>query len=99
MLVAKGGDVLIVSRMNLTIVFKQRLPDLSPIKQYLAGDIMKTFQLLRQSLVLATIVFAGTVAHSQDGISKTAIVIGQSVALSGPSAALGAPFAQGARLY
>lgn len=60
---------------------------------------MKTLQLLRQCLVLATIVFGCTVAHSQDGISKTAIVIGQSVALTGPSAALGAPFAQGARLF
>ena len=60
---------------------------------------MKTLQLLRQCLVLATIVFGCTVAHSQDGISKTAIVIGQSVALTGPSAALGAPFAQGAKLF
>ena len=38
-------------------------------------------------------------AYAQDGVSKTAVVLGQSVALTGPSATLGAPFAQGAKLY
>lgn len=43
---------------------------------------MKTFQLLRQVIGLATFVFAGTLAHSQDGINKIAIVIDQSVVLT-----------------
>lgn len=41
----------------------------------------------------------GSLAHAQDGVSKTAISLGQSIALTGPSATLGLPFAQGARLY
>ncbi len=40
-----------------------------------------------------------TVAHAEDGVSKTTIVLGQSVALTGPSALLGQSFAQGAKLY
>ncbi|MCJ0764867.1 ABC transporter substrate-binding protein [Variovorax terrae] len=38
-------------------------------------------------------------AQAEDGVSKTAVVLGQSVALSGPAATLGLPFSQGARLY
>jgi ABC-type branched-subunit amino acid transport system substrate-binding protein len=38
-------------------------------------------------------------AHAEEGVSKTSIVLGQSVALTGPSALLGQSFAQGAKLY
>lgn len=41
----------------------------------------------------------GSAAHAQEGVSKTTIVLGQSVALSGPSAQLGQNFAQDAKLY
>lgn len=54
---------------------------------------------LARTLIVAALLLAGTAAQSQDGVSKSAIVIGQSVALTGPAAALGAPFAQGARLF
>lgn len=40
-----------------------------------------------------------SVARSEEGVSKTSIVLGQSVALTGPSALLGQSFAQGAKLY
>ena len=57
---------------------------------------------LVQSLMAVACVLCGPLlqpAHAQDGISKSAITLGQSVALTGPSATLGVPFAQGARLY
>lgn len=41
----------------------------------------------------------GSLAWAQEGVSKTAIVLGQSVALSGPASSLGQAFAQGAKLY
>lgn len=40
-----------------------------------------------------------TTARAEDGVSKTAIVLGQSVALTGASSLLGQSFAQGAKLY
>ena len=54
---------------------------------------------LVESLIVAACVLLAPLAHAQDGVSKTAITLGQSVALTGPSATLGLPFAQGARLY
>jgi branched-chain amino acid transport system substrate-binding protein len=47
----------------------------------------------------ATLVGLGAFAHAEDGVSKTSVVLGQSVALTGPSALLGQSFAQGAKLY
>lgn len=38
-------------------------------------------------------------ANAQDGVSKTSITLGQSLAMTGPGATLAVPFAQGARLY
>ena len=38
-------------------------------------------------------------AHAQDGVTRGAVVLGQSTALTGPEAALALPFAQGAKLY
>lgn len=42
---------------------------------------------------------AGVTAHAQEGVTKTSIVVGQSVALTGPGSALAVPFHQGAKLY
>ncbi len=56
--------------------------------------------LLTLLLVLtAPLLGLGGVAHAQEGVTKTTIVLGQSVALTGPSAQLGQFFAQGAKLY
>ena len=52
-----------------------------------------------QAFIVAALALLGAATHAQDGVSKTAITLGQSVALTGPSATLGLPFAQGARLY
>ncbi|WP_431098486.1 ABC transporter substrate-binding protein [Polaromonas aquatica] len=46
---------------------------------------------------LAALMAAGAMA--QDGVSKTAVTLGQSLAMTGPGATLAMPFAQGARLY
>jgi branched-chain amino acid transport system substrate-binding protein len=46
---------------------------------------------------LAGLLAAGVKA--EDGISKTAVTLGQSLAMTGPGATLALPFAQGARLY
>jgi len=46
---------------------------------------------------LAGLLTAG--ANAEDGISKTAVSLGQSLAMTGPGATLAVPFAQGARLY
>lgn len=46
---------------------------------------------------LAGLLAAG--ANAEDGISKTAVSLGQSLAMTGPGATLAVPFAQGARLY
>ncbi len=60
---------------------------------------MRTFQSLGQTLLVAAVLLAGLPARSQDGVSKTAIVIGQSLALTGPGSSLAVPFQQGSKLY
>ncbi|MDO9404583.1 MAG: ABC transporter substrate-binding protein [Polaromonas sp.] len=60
---------------------------------------MKTFQTLGRAALTAGLLMAGSAAYSQDGVGKTSIVVGQSVALTGPAAPLGASFALGARLF
>ena len=53
----------------------------------------------RVSMVTALLAFMATGASAQDGLSKTTVTLGQSVAMTGPAAVLALPFAQGARLY
>jgi branched-chain amino acid transport system substrate-binding protein len=53
----------------------------------------------RFTMVAALAAFAAAGVKAQDGISKTAISLGQSLAMTGPGATLAVPFAQGARLY
>ncbi|MDP1955387.1 MAG: ABC transporter substrate-binding protein [Polaromonas sp.] len=60
---------------------------------------MKTIQTLGQTLIVAALLLAGAQGHSQDGVSKTTIVLGQSLALTGPGSALAQPFHEGAKLY
>lgn len=58
--------------------------------------------LVRVSMVtalLAAMAATATGASAQDGLSKTTVTLGQSVAMTGPAAVLALPFAQGARLY
>jgi branched-chain amino acid transport system substrate-binding protein len=51
------------------------------------------------AMVAALAALAAPGVKAQDGVSKTAISLGQSVAMTGPGATLALPFAQGARLY
>ncbi|RZJ03247.1 MAG: ABC transporter substrate-binding protein [Haliea sp.] len=60
---------------------------------------MRTFQVWGRALLAVGLGLAGAGAVAQDGVGKTSLVIGQSVALSGPAAPLGASFAEGARLF
>jgi len=60
---------------------------------------MKTIQILGQVLIVAALLLAGTQGRSQDGVSKSGIVLGQSLALTGPGSALAQPFHQGAKVY
>lgn len=53
----------------------------------------------RFTMVAALAAFAAAGVKAQDGVSKTAISLGQSLAMTGPGATLAVPFAQGARLY
>jgi ABC-type branched-subunit amino acid transport system substrate-binding protein len=60
---------------------------------------MKTLHTLGQALIVAALLLTGTAGRSQDGVSKTGIVLGQSLALTGPGSSLAQPFHQGAKLY
>lgn len=51
------------------------------------------------AMVAALAALAATGVKAQDGVSKTAISLGQSLAMTGPGATLALPFGQGARLY
>ncbi len=52
-----------------------------------------------KTFMVASLALVAFASQAQDGISKSAVTLGQSAALTGPSAALGLPFTQGAKLY
>lgn len=60
---------------------------------------MKTSHPLRQTLAAAALLLASALSFGQDGVSKTHIVLGQSLPLTGPGSSLAKPFHQGARMY
>ncbi|MES2483452.1 MAG: ABC transporter substrate-binding protein [Pseudomonadota bacterium] len=61
---------------------------------------MRCMGSLARSLMVAVLGLAGmSAALAQEGVSKTAIVLGQSLALTGPGSALAVPFHQGAKVY
>jgi branched-chain amino acid transport system substrate-binding protein len=60
---------------------------------------MKYIESLARSVMVAALAFAGVAAQAEDGVSKTSVVLGQSVALTGPGSTLAVPFHQGAKLY
>ena len=54
---------------------------------------------LSRGLMVAVLAIASAAAHAEDGLTKTSIVLGQSMALTGPGSALALPFHAGAKLY
>ncbi len=61
---------------------------------------MRCMGSLARSLMVAVLGLAGmSAALAQEGVSKTTIVLGQSLALTGPGSALAVPFHQGAKVY
>jgi branched-chain amino acid transport system substrate-binding protein len=59
---------------------------------------MKFIPFLARCAMVALLAGAGA-AGAQEGITKGSIVIGQSIALTGPGSTLAGPFHQGAKLY
>ena len=63
-------------------------------------DGMRAFRAaVRITMVAALAGLFTAGANAEDGVSKTAVTLGQSLAMTGPGATLALPFAQGARLY
>jgi len=62
---------------------------------------MKFVRSLAVSAMVAVLALMGTTASAvaDDGVGKSSIVIGQSIALTGPGSTLAVPFHQGAQLY
>jgi branched-chain amino acid transport system substrate-binding protein len=59
---------------------------------------MKFVLSLARGVMVAALALAG-VSQAQEGVFKDRIVIGQSIALTGPGSGLAGPFHQGAKLY
>lgn len=62
-------------------------------------DVRQSGTGLFKTFMVAALALLALASHAQDGISKSAVTLGQSAALTGPSATLGVPFTQGAKLY
>ena len=60
---------------------------------------MKFAGTLARTVMVAALALCGSALHAQDGVTKTSITLGQSVALTGPGSALAVPFHQGAKMY
>ncbi len=62
---------------------------------------MRTIQFLTRLVMVAALAASGMAAHAQtvEGVSRSSIVVGQSVALTGPGSPLGSAFHKGAKLY
>ncbi|MEO7886204.1 MAG: ABC transporter substrate-binding protein [Polaromonas sp.] len=61
---------------------------------------MRAFRAAARATMVAALAGLFTAgAQAEDGISKTAVALGQSLAMTGPGSTLAVPFAQGARLY
>lgn len=60
---------------------------------------MRFVDLMARSLMVAALVLLSGPARAQDGVSKASIVLGQSLALTGPGSLMAVPFHQGAKMY
>lgn len=60
---------------------------------------MRFIQSFARSLMVAGLALLSGAVQAQDGVSKTSIVLGQSLALTGPGSPLALPFHQGAKMY
>lgn len=50
-------------------------------------------------MIAAVLAFSSLASLAQEGVSNTSIVLGQSIALTGPGSALAQPFHEGAKMY
>ena len=60
---------------------------------------MRLMESLARIVMVAVLALQGVAALAEEGVTKTSIVIGQSVALTGPGSSLAVPFHQGAKMY
>jgi ABC-type branched-subunit amino acid transport system substrate-binding protein len=60
---------------------------------------MTILRIWARAAMVAGLAMLGLAGHADDGVGKSAIVLGQSLVLTGPGSALAVPFHQGAKLY
>jgi ABC-type branched-subunit amino acid transport system substrate-binding protein len=60
---------------------------------------MRFIRSFARSVMVAALTLLSVAGQAQEGVSKTSIVLGQSVALTGPGSSLALPFHQGAKMY
>lgn len=60
---------------------------------------MELFFRWSRFLLMALLAITATGGRAQDGVTRSTIVLGQSLALTGPGSSLAQPFHQGAKLY
>lgn len=60
---------------------------------------MTTFKSIACAATIAASTWLSSYALAQEGVSKSTIVVGQSLALTGPGSSLAQPFRDGAKLY
>jgi ABC-type branched-subunit amino acid transport system substrate-binding protein len=60
---------------------------------------MRLIHSFARSLMVAGLALLSVAGQAQDGLSKTSIVLGQSLAMTGPGSSLAVPFHQGAKMY
>lgn len=60
---------------------------------------MTFVQSLARNAMVAALALFSVASQAQEGVSKTSIVLGQSLALTGPGSSLAMPFHQGAKMY
>lgn len=60
---------------------------------------MKFTKKIARGVMVAALTLSAGLALAEDGVTKTSIVLGQSLALTGPGSTLAVPFHQGAQVY
>ncbi|HEX9719736.1 MAG TPA: ABC transporter substrate-binding protein [Ramlibacter sp.] len=60
---------------------------------------MRLIHSFARTLMVAALALLSAAGQAQDGLTKTSVVLGQSLALTGPGSSLAVPFHQGAKVY
>jgi branched-chain amino acid transport system substrate-binding protein len=60
---------------------------------------MRIIHTLARTAMVAVLAWGSSMALAQEGVTKSSVLLGQSLALTGPGSGLAVPFHQGAKLY